>query len=58
VIPNAGTDALADVVRRNVKRGSIISTDEWAGYHLLKYRGFQHATVDHSSKQYAVTDVR
>lgn len=56
VIPNAGTDALADVVRRNVKRGSIVSTDEWKGYYLLKYRGFQHATVDHSAKEYAVTD--
>jgi transposase-like protein len=56
VIPNASTDALADVVRRNVKRGSIVSTDEWKGYNLLKYRGFQHATVNHSEKQYAVTD--
>jgi transposase len=56
VIPDASMDSLANVVRRNVKRGSIVSTDEFKGYTLLKYRGFQHATVNHSEKEYAVTD--
>jgi len=55
-IPNASTASLRDVFDRTVKPGTIVSTDEWAGYNLVTPSGHWHGTVNHGAKEYATTD--
>jgi transposase-like protein len=41
-----------------VKPGSRISTDDWTGYNALVERhGYDHATVNHSAKEYVRGDI-
>jgi transposase-like protein/DNA-directed RNA polymerase subunit RPC12/RpoP len=56
VIPDTSTPTLRASFHRNVKRGSIVSTDQHAGYRLLTKDGFWHGTVNHSQHEYANTD--
>ncbi len=56
VIPNASKNSLRQVFHENVKPGTIISTDEWAGYNLVTPDGHWHGTVRHGAKEYANTD--
>ncbi|HEX4158339.1 MAG TPA: IS1595 family transposase [Rhizomicrobium sp.] len=56
IIPNATMSSLHDVVIRNIEPGSVISTDEWKAYSLLTNNGFHHGSVNHSQKEWAVTD--
>jgi transposase-like protein len=48
VVPDAKLDTLRGVVRANVERGSVVSTDEWYGYNLLEKDGYKHGAVKHS----------
>jgi transposase len=45
-------DNLEKIVIENVKPGSIVSTDEWAGYNTLSDHSFDHGRVNHSAKEY------
>ncbi len=56
VIPDVKLNTLRGVVLDNVEKGSTVSTDELAGYNLLKRDGYVHGRVDHSRKEYAWTD--
>lgn len=56
VIPNVKRDTLKGVVNRNVKPGSIVSTDELMSYGLLEGDGYVHGTVKHGVKEYARYD--
>lgn len=56
VIPNVSKAALQEAFRRNVKPGTIISTDEWGGYNLVTPDGHWHGTVKHGAGEYANTD--
>jgi transposase-like protein len=56
VIPNAKKATLREVVNRTVEKGSIVSTDEFASYGLLKGDGYRHGAVDHSRKEWAWHD--
>jgi transposase-like protein/predicted RNA-binding Zn-ribbon protein involved in translation (DUF1610 family) len=51
-IPDTTTRTLSGIVRRNVQRGSIISTDERAGYNELDKSPYEHGRVNHQAKQY------
>lgn len=42
---------LRPIIKANVKRASVLYTDEWGGYDLLDIRYFHH-TINHSSKVY------
>jgi len=55
IIPDASGASLEPIFRKHVKRGSIVSTDQWRGYTLLKYT-HNHLKVDHKAKEYARTD--
>ena len=48
VIPNVKKPTLRNVVLRNVKPGSAVSTDELMSYGLLTDDGYKHGTVTHS----------
>jgi transposase len=56
IIPDAKKASLRAVVLKSVEKGATVSTDEWAGYNLLKGDGYVHGAVDHSRKEYAWTD--
>lgn len=48
VIPNRKRDTLVNVIKRYVRKGSIIITDCWRGYHRLEAEGYRHKKVNHS----------
>ena len=52
VIPNVQMSTLRHVTLKNVLPGSTVSTDELFSYGLLEYNGYEHGTVNHSSKEY------
>ena len=53
----AATTVVPHIVRY-VKAGSRISTDDWTGYSALVERhGYDHATVNHSAKEYVRDDI-
>jgi transposase len=52
IIPNVKMETLREVVLRNSKKGSAVSTDEWRGYKLLKSEGYDHRAVNHMAKEW------
>lgn len=58
VIPNVRTVTLRNSVLRNVKPGTVVSTDELASYGLLEGDNYPHGTVRHGAKEYAYYDYR
>lgn len=57
VIPNVRKPTLRNVVLRNVKPGSVVSTDELMSYGLLTDDGYVHGRVSHSEKVWRGYDV-
>jgi len=57
-IPNVKMATLRNVVLRNVRDGSIVSTDELMSYGLLNGDGYKHGTVKHGVKEWAYYDYR
>lgn len=51
-IANTALLNLERIVVENVKPGTTISTDEWAGYSTLPDHSFTHGRVNHSAKEY------
>ena len=41
------------IIRKNVKKGSIIHSDENAAYNAVSKEGYGHGMVQHSAKEYA-----
>ena len=52
VVPDAKRHTIEPVIRKNVKEGSKINTDEWWAYKKLSAYGFDHETVYHGVKQW------
>ena len=38
---------LAETIKK-VRKGSIVYTDKWRGYHSLMFAGYRHLSIDHS----------
>ena len=55
-IPDVKKITLRAIVNETVEKGSIVSTDEFVSYGLLKGDGYTHGAVDHSRKEWAWTD--
>ncbi len=51
-VPNAWMTTIEPIVKKNVKIGSVVSTDEHGGYNDLHLMGLNHGTVKHSKGQY------
>jgi hypothetical protein len=41
-------NTLNEIILNNVEIGSILATDQWAGYNRLSSLGYVHGTVNHS----------
>jgi transposase-like protein len=52
-VPDAKRETLKAVVKANIERGSVVSTDEAMGYDLLEKEGYGHGAVNHSKKRWA-----
>lgn len=57
VVANARGETLRGAVSEHVESGSMIHSDEHAGYNGLKAAGFQHETICHGSGEYVRDDV-
>ncbi len=51
-VPNAHRPTLEPIIRENVKRDTIFSTDENGAYNDLVLLGMKHGTVKHSDYEY------
>jgi len=51
VVPNTQQETLEPIIRKHVKEGSTINTDEWKAYNDL-HKWFNHQRVNHGAKQY------
>ncbi len=58
IIPDAKQDTIRPIVLKNVQRGSVVSTDEHGGYHLLSSAGYRHGRVNHARKEWSRYDQR
>lgn len=47
-VSDQNCDTLTKLVRKYVAPGSVLVTDEWAGYNRLSETGFVHYKVNHS----------
>ena len=45
VIPNVKERTLRERVRKHIKEGATVSTDEYVSYRLLEKAGYQHGVV-------------
>jgi transposase-like protein len=53
VLRDVTSASLREAMFKNVERGSIVSTDEFYSYGLLKGEGYQHGLVKHGKKQWS-----
>lgn len=52
VVPDTKRATLYPHIEANVIKGSTIHSDEYTVYRTLPWRGYEHAVVDHSKKEY------
>ena len=53
VIPDAKAATIQPLIDQHVERGSTIHTDEWWGYRLVTWAGYDHHKVRHGKGEYA-----
>ena len=51
-VPRVDSHTLVMRIKRNVKRRSIIMSDEFRSYNPLKYEEYGHQTVQHGTREY------
>lgn len=56
IVPNVKTKTLIPVIEENVEDGTTIHTDELRSYGTLKYKGYEHKTVNHRDGEYVNGD--
>ena len=52
IVPDTKGETLRNQIRLHVEKGSIISTDEFAGYRDVRKAGYRHGAVNHQAKQW------
>lgn len=52
VTENVKSSTVMPLIKGNVKKGSVIMTDEFVVYQSLTSSGYEHKTVNHGSKEY------
>ncbi len=52
VVPDAKRRTIQPLVELHVKKGTVLSTDEWHAYTKLAERGYVHGTCNHGTEQW------
>lgn len=50
IVHRRDQDTLLPIIKRYIKEGSVIHSDEWRAYLCLSDEGYQHATVNHTEE--------
>ncbi len=53
-VKSSGTRVLIPEIQKNIEPTATIYSDEYGSYKLLRKRGFEHKTVNHSNQQYVI----
>ena len=53
VVPNVEADTLLPLIRKRVKRGSIVYSDTWKGYTGVAAKGYVHRFVEHGKGEFS-----
>ena len=56
-VKSSGARVLVPEIQKNVGKTATIYTDEYGSYRLLKRRGYQHETINHSKQEYVIGHV-
>ena len=48
-VPNRNGETLMQIIKKFVADGSVVVTDQWAGYNRLNDNDYHHFTVNHSA---------
>ncbi len=51
VVPDGEAQTLLPLIRRRVKRGSVVCSDTWRSYTGIAAKGYVHRLVDHGQRQ-------
>jgi transposase-like protein/predicted RNA-binding Zn-ribbon protein involved in translation (DUF1610 family) len=57
VVDDVSAKTLIGHIRRNVDKGSVISSDEWASYKPLAKAGYSHEVVNHGREEWVRGEV-
>jgi transposase len=52
IIPNAQQATLNAQIGEHIERGSMLHTDEWCGYNLVRWKGMKREKVNHTEGEY------
>ncbi|HSW77278.1 MAG TPA: IS1595 family transposase [Candidatus Chromulinivoraceae bacterium] len=53
-VKSSGVRVLVPEIQRSIDKTATIYTDKHGSYRLLKRKGYEHKTVNHSQQQYVV----
>ena len=48
IVENRSADVLLPIIKKVIRPGSIIHSDQWKSYRNLQEKGYNHRTVNHS----------
>ena len=52
VVPNTSRATIEPIIKANIKKGTVMSTDEWVAYDNLGKMGYLHGRVNHGTGEY------
>jgi len=52
VVQDCSGKSLHPLIEKHIKRGTVMSTDEWTAYNKLDRMGYQHIRCDHGAEQW------
>lgn len=53
VVPNVEANTLLPLIRKRVKRGSVVYSDTWKGYTGVAAKGYVHRFVEHGKGEFS-----
>jgi transposase len=53
IVPDVEAETLLPLIKKKVKRGSIVYSDTWKGYTGIAAKGYIHRLVNHGVREYS-----
>lgn len=57
VTQNTKSSSVMPLINKNVKKNTLVITDEYLSYNKVSKNGYSHQTINHSKKQYVDGDI-